>query len=103
MIDIVSTAAQLRELERELAGASALAVDTEFLRERTYRAELCLVQIATPTLVTAIDPLAGLDLAPLAQALRDLRVVKVLHAARQDLEVLAPLTGPVAPLFDTQI
>jgi ribonuclease D len=103
MTDIVNTEAELRELGKRLAAAPAFGVDTEFLRERTYRAELCLVQVATTDLVTAVDPLAGIDLAPLLAALHDTRVIKVMHAARQDLEVLAPLAGAITPLFDTQI
>ena len=103
MTDIVTTDAQLRELADHLASTAAFAVDTEFLRERTYRAELCLVQIATADRVTAVDPLAGLDLSPLGTALGDPQLTKVMHAARQDLEVLAPLASPIAPLFDTQV
>lgn len=103
MTDIVTTSPQLEELGRALSAAPVFGVDTEFLRERTYRAELCLVQVATDTLVTAVDPLADIDLAPLIAALHDPGVTKVLHAARQDLEVLAPLAGSITPLFDTQI
>jgi ribonuclease D len=103
LTDIVTTDAQLCELAAHLTSAVAFAVDTEFLRERTYRAELCLVQIATADLITAVDPLVGLDLAPLGAALGDPRLTKVMHAARQDLEVLWPLAGPITPLFDTQV
>ena len=94
-----------------LAGACAayaasprIALDTEFLRERTYLAELALVQIADRNALSLIDPLAGTDLSPLAALLTDPAVTKVVHAARQDLEVLMPLTGvPAAPVLDTQI
>ena len=94
-----------------LAGACAayaasprIALDTEFLRERTYLAELALVQIADRHALSLIDPLAGTDLSPLAALLTDPAVTKVVHAARQDLEVLMPLTGvPAAPVLDTQI
>jgi ribonuclease D len=103
MTDIVTTPTELAELGSLLRAAPAFGLDTEFLRERTYRAELCLVQVATAAVVTAVDPLAQLDLGPLIEALRDPAVTKVLHAGRQDLEVLAPLAGTVAPLFDTQI
>ena len=87
-------------------GADFIAVDTEFMRERTYRAELCLVQIGAPGGETvAVDPLAaGIDLAPLYALLAEAPVVKVFHAARQDVEVLLPLAGGMPrPLFDTQI
>ncbi|HEX9626090.1 MAG TPA: ribonuclease D [Acidiferrobacterales bacterium] len=81
-----------------------LAVDTEFMRERTYYARLCLVQIATPDTIACIDPLALDDLEPLLTLLYDPAIVKVLHAARQDLEVLSDLRGaPPAPVFDTQV
>lgn len=86
--------------------ADFITVDTEFMRERTYRAELCLVQIGAPGGETvAVDPLAdGIDLAPLYALLVEAPVVKVFHAARQDVEVLLPLAGGIPrPLFDTQI
>lgn len=87
-----------------LEGAGRLAVDTEFFRERTYFARLCLVQLAAGDRVMLVDPLAIGDLAPLIALLRSPAVTKVLHAARQDVEVLLPLTvGPPAPVFDTQI
>jgi ribonuclease D len=92
----------LAALAAELAAAAAFALDTEFLRERTYRAELCLLQVATATRADCIDPLA-LDLAVLSPACNTADIVKVMHAARQDLEVLWPAVGIVAPVFDTQV
>lgn len=84
-------------------GVPEVALDTEFLRERTYVAELALVQLAAGEIVL-LDPLGGADPAPLARLLTDPRTTKVLHAARQDIEVLLPLTGhPAGPLKDTQI
>ncbi len=86
--------------------ADFVTVDTEFMRESEYRAKLCLVQIATPGFEpVAVDPLAnGIDLAPLYDLLARAPVLKVFHAARQDVEVLLPLAGGVPhPLFDTQI
>ena len=83
-----------------------VTVDTEFMRESTYRARLCLVQIGAPGFEPiAVDPLAnGIDLGPLYDLLVRAPVLKVFHAARQDVEVLLPLAGGVpAPLFDTQI
>lgn len=75
------------------------------MRERTYWAQLCLIQLATPDEAAAIDALApGLDLTPLFQLLDNPRVLKVFHAARQDLEIFHHLTGRVpGPLFDTQV
>lgn len=95
------------DLEAALArlrGADRLALDTEFMRERTYHPQLCLVQIATGTDCVLIDPLAGLDLAPLHELLQQRSRLKILHAARQDLEVLLISGGGVpGPLFDTQV
>jgi ribonuclease D len=88
-----------------LRGADFIAVDTEFMRERTYWPILCLVQVAGPEAAAAIDALApGIDLAPLLALLADEQVLKVFHAARQDIEIFCYLSGAVPrPLFDTQI
>ncbi|MFS3135756.1 ribonuclease D [Gluconacetobacter sacchari] len=82
-----------------------VTIDTEFVRERTYWPELCLVQLAGAQDVVVLDTLApGLDLAPLAELLDDPAVVKVFHAARQDLEIFLHLFGRLpAALFDTQV
>lgn len=99
---IVTSTAALEELAAELSAAPAIALDTEFMRERTYRAELCLVQVATPHSACCIDPLALDSLEPLATPLASATTLKVLHAARQDLEVLAPVSSRFAAVFDTQ-
>ena len=95
------------ELERfcELASAAkVIAVDTEFLRERTYFPKLCLVQVAVGDDIAAIDPILIDDLAPLAAVFEDPSVTKVFHACGQDLEVLLDGMGVVcAPVFDTQL
>jgi ribonuclease D len=82
-----------------------VAVDTEFLRESTYWPKLCLIQAACDGAEAVIDPLAeGLDLAPFLEVLAAPHVLKVFHAARQDLEIFHRLMGALpAPLFDTQI
>ena len=83
-----------------------LTVDTEFLREKTYYPKLCLVQIGTPDgKAAAIDPLSDdIDMTPVLDMLRNEDILKVFHAARQDLEIFFKLMGEVpAPLFDTQI
>ncbi|EKE72570.1 ribonuclease D [Celeribacter baekdonensis] len=86
-----------------------VTVDTEFLRERTYYSKLCLVQLAIPgdaeEDAVLLDPLVkGLDLAPLYDLFRDTSVVKVFHAARQDLEIFFIQGGVIPdPLFDTQV
>lgn len=91
------------ELVDRLASAPWIALDTEFLRERTYRPQLCLLQLAAPGLALCVDPLAPIELAPLKPALAAGNAPKILHAARQDLEVLWPAFGALAPLFDTQV
>ncbi len=102
---LISDTDTLQRLTGRLAAAPYVAVDTEFLRERTYWAQLCLVQVAHGDEAAAIDPLArGIDLSPLWELLADPRVVKVFHSASQDMEVLLRETGAVpTPVFDTQI
>ncbi len=81
-----------------------IAVDTEFMRETTYWPKLCLIQVAGATDAANIDPLApGLDLKPLLDVLADPKVVKVFHAARQDVEIFNNLGVIPSPLFDTQV
>jgi len=88
-----------------LALSSFVTVDTEFMREKTYWPELCVVQLASEEEVAVVDALApGLDLAPLGALLADQRVMKVFHAARQDIEIFVQLFGDTPrPLFDTQV
>lgn len=96
--------AALRDLCAEVKSSPWLAVDTEFLREKTYYPRLCLIQIATSDCVACIDPLVIEDLAPLLDIFFDPGITKVMHAASQDLEVLFPLRGAVPrPVFDTQV
>jgi ribonuclease D len=85
--------------------AEYVTIDTEFMRDRTYWPKLCLVQIAGPEETAAIDAMApGLDLSPLFELLANPRVVKVFHAARQDIEIFFHLTGKIpAPIVDTQV
>lgn len=80
------------------------ALDTEFVRERTYFARLCLVQVAVGPRIVLVDPLRIDQPELLMQFLHAGREPRIVHAARQDIEVLLPLTGePLAPLFDTQV
>ena len=85
--------------------AGVLAIDTEFMREKTYYARLCLIQVATEEQVYLIDaPALERDLGLLAPALMDPGIVKIVHAGTQDVEVLLRATGTApSPLFDTQI
>jgi ribonuclease D len=103
-IEFVDQRSHLDRLADELADATQLALDTEFVRERTYYPRLCLVQLATPGAICCIDPLAIADLTHLSALLGRSSTFKVAHAARQDIEALATraVQAP-APLFDTQI
>ncbi len=108
MITITTTEA-LTEFCTRAATHAYVTVDTEFLRERTYYSKLCLVQLAVPGDADGdavlVDPLAeGLSLEPLYDLFRDENVVKVFHAARQDLEIFFVEAGVFPkPLFDTQV
>ncbi len=89
---------------QKLANAPFIAVDTEFMRETTYWPKLCLIQAASAEDAAVIDPLApGLDLKPFLALMADERIVKVFHAARQDVEIFHNLGQIPRPLFDTQI
>ncbi|MBI3438379.1 MAG: ribonuclease D [Proteobacteria bacterium] len=102
---VVTKTAELEELSRELAARPFVAVDTEFMRETTYWPKLCLVQAAADGVEAAIDPLAeGLDLSSFLALLANKEVLKVFHAARQDLEIFLKLGEALPhPVFDTQI
>lgn len=100
---LVTTSTALAELAARLQAAASVGLDTEFLRERTYRAELCLLQLSLAGDARCVDPLAVPDLSPLAPVLVAQGIMKVMHASRQDIEVLFPIAGMVRPLFDTQI
>jgi ribonuclease D len=102
---LITTTAALAETCKSLASADYLTVDTEFMRESTFWPQLCLVQIAGPDDAVAVDPLAdGIDLTPLLDLLMDTSLIKVMHAARQDMEIFFHMTGDLPrPLFDTQV
>jgi ribonuclease D len=102
---MITDSAELDAFCRRLRGAEFVTVDTEFMREKTYWPQLCLIQVGGPEEARAIDPLAeGMDLAPLFAVMRDTATLKVFHAARQDLEIFFNLMGGFPePLFDTQV
>ena len=100
----LSTQEELAAFCARAATAKVIAVDTEFLREKTYYPRLCLVQVAAAGEAAAIDPILIEDLSPLAALLGDETVTKVFHACTQDLEVLLDGMGVAcAPVFDTQL
>ena len=102
---LVASTDELNALCTRLRAEPFVAVDTEFMRERTYWPELCVVQLAGAEEVAVIDAEApDLDLAPLGGLLADPAVTKVFHAARQDIEIfLLKFDAVPAPLFDTQV
>lgn len=102
---LIADTAELAAACERLAAHPFVTVDTEFLRETTYYPKLCLIQLASPDEAVLVDPLApGIDLAPFFALMSNEAVVKVFHAARQDLEIVW-LLGRVlpVPLFDTQV
>ncbi len=102
---LIATTAALDAFCQRMHAEAFITVDTEFMRERTYWPELCLVQIAGEKEVAIIDAEAeGIDLAPLAVLFANEAVAKIFHAARQDLEIFVLRYGVVPkPLFDTQV
>ena len=100
---LIQDPASLAHLCEQLHDVPWLALDTEFMRTRTYYARLCLVQVATPNVIACIDTLA-LPIEPLLEVIYSPGTLKVIHSARQDLEVFADIRGaPPVPVFDTQI
>jgi ribonuclease D len=102
---LIADSAGLADFCHRLASEPFITIDTEFLRDKTFWPQLCLIQLASPHEAAAIDTLAeGLDLAPLLELLKNKAVVKVFHAARQDLEIFYHMMGEVpAPIADTQV
>ncbi|MER2520234.1 MAG: ribonuclease D [Bdellovibrionales bacterium] len=102
---ILTTTQEVANFCAAHATTDFITVDTEFMRERTYWPRLCLVQLGGPSDTVAIDPLAdGMDLAPLMALLNTQKVLKVFHAARQDIEIFYNISEKVpAPMFDTQV
>ena len=104
IIQYINKAEQLDALCQQISNQPWIALDTEFLREKTYYPKFCLLQIASPDWVACVDPLTISDLKPLLDAIYNPQIVKVLHACRQDLEIFYQITGKIpGPIFDTQI
>jgi len=102
---LITESAALEAFCARQAKVDYIAVDTEFMRDSTYWPKLCLVQIAGPEEAAAIDPLApGMDLEPLFSLLKNRKVLKVFHSARQDMEIFYLLMDRLPePIFDTQV
>ncbi|MFC4625347.1 ribonuclease D [Daeguia caeni] len=104
-MQLITTTQALEEAVSALTRSDFVTVDTEFIRETTFWPELCLIQMASPDQTALVDALApGLDLAPFFRLMADERIVKVFHAARQDIEIIFHLGNLIpAPVFDTQV
>ncbi|MBO6948609.1 MAG: ribonuclease D [Rhodospirillales bacterium] len=105
MSEVITKTDELRAFCESLADESYVTVDTEFIRESTFWPELCLVQLGGTEQAKAVDTLAdGIDLKPLFELMANTKVLKVFHAARQDLEIFLHLAGELPrPIFDTQV
>ncbi|MCK9529335.1 MAG: ribonuclease D [Gammaproteobacteria bacterium] len=100
----VETPQALDALAESLRGSPWLALDTEFIREKTFRPQLCLIQVSNGTVSACVDPLAIADLTPLLDLIYDPAITKVMHAGHQDLEIFLGLRGELPrPVFDTQL
>lgn len=102
---MIETTDELQEVCRRFATYPYVTVDTEFIREKTYYPDLCLIQLASRDEAYCIDPLApNINLSALFELFQNKNVVKVFHAGRQDIEIFLHLSGEIpSPVFDTQI
>lgn len=103
-VQYIDTEADLATFCQQIAGSSWITVDTEFLREKTYYPQLCLIQVANEDQIACIDPLAITNLTPLLDIIYNPEITIVFHAARQDLELFYMLRDDLPNnVFDTQI
>jgi ribonuclease D len=104
-MELIKTQNELESAVAALSKSQFVTVDTEFIRETTFWPELCLIQMASPDTTALIDPLApGLDLKPFFDLMGNEAVLKVFHAARQDIEIIFKMGGLIPhPVFDTQV
>src|SRR6201984_3840981 len=104
-MELITTSTQLAEACARLANHPVITVDTEFLRETTYYPLLCVVQMASAGEAVVVDTLAkDIDLKPFFALMADENVLKVFHAARQDIEIVWHRAGIVPhPIFDKQV
>src|SRR5436190_22718994 len=101
-MDLITTTVDLASVCERLARHKVITVDTEFLRETTYYPLLCVVQMASPDEAVVVDTLApGIDLQPFFGLMANEAVLKVFHAARQDIEIIVHRAGVIPhPIFD---
>ncbi len=104
-LDLIDTTAELAALCQSFRQRDYVAVDTEFIRDKTFWPRLCLIQLGAGGQSRAVDAMAeGLDLSPLYELMDDPNVIKVFHAARQDVEIFFHMSGKIPhPIFDTQV
>ncbi len=104
-MNIIQKTKDLKEFCNKIKKEPYITIDLEFLREKTYFAQICLIQVGSDVECAIIDPLAqGIDLSAFFELMKDKKITKVFHSCRQDIEILYNLSGFVpAPIFDTQI
>ena len=104
-MQIIENTKELETLCKTLSDEDFVTIDLEFLREKSYYAKLCLIQIASPNTAAIVDPLSDqINLSPFFKLMKNKKVLKVFHSGRQDVEILYNLSGFIPePLFDTQI
>src|SRR4051812_47196971 len=104
-VTIITATAELAAVCKRMAKFPSVTVDTEFMRETTYWPKLCVIQMASPDEAVIVDAMAeGLELDPFFKLMKNEKVVKVFHAARQDIEIVYHLGGLIPhPIFDTQV
>ena len=102
---LIQDQAELEAVVAQLEQSSFVTVDTEFIRETTFWPILCLIQMAAPGVTALVDPLSkNIDLAPFFRLMANEKVIKVFHAARQDIEIVFHLGDMIPhPVFDTQV
>jgi len=101
---LIENAQELSAFCEKIADAEYIAIDTEFVRDKTYFSKLCLIQIASPSEIACIDPLMVKDLSALGKLFANPQQVKIFHAARQDLEIMYLELGAMpVPMFDSQL
>ena len=104
-MELIKTNKELKEVCKILTKAKFITIDTEFIREKTYWSQLCLIQVCSEDTEVIIDPLAdGIDLTPFIKILNKKSILKVLHSGRQDIEIFYKISGKIPyPIFDTQV